>query len=73
MECNIDDRGARMRRLLGYFLVGVALSLGGGAYMLGIWWLWIIAAAVFGGGLFSLFEARKKWCAIRAMGIQTKI
>jgi hypothetical protein len=73
MQCNIDQRGARFRRLLGYFLLGFGISIGGAAYMLAIWWLWILAAAIMVGGAFALFEARKKWCAVRAMGIQTRI
>ena len=73
MQCNIDERGAKFRRRIGYFLIGFGFSAVGAAYALGIWWLWLVAAAIVGGGLFSLFEARKKWCAVRAMGIQTRI
>jgi hypothetical protein len=43
------------------------------AYWSGTWWLWIIVGVAAFSGAFAMFEARKKWCAVRAMGIKTSI
>jgi len=74
MQCNIDQRGRRVR-----FINGVILLVIGGL-LAGFWavrndsvWPWVIALIAIGGGLFSMFEARKGWCVIRAMGFKTKI
>jgi MFS-type transporter involved in bile tolerance (Atg22 family) len=74
MQCNIDQRGRRLRFINGLVLLGI------GGLIVGLWaapnhsvWLWIVAMVLIAGGLFSLFEARKGWCALRAMGIKTKI
>jgi hypothetical protein len=74
MQCNIDKRGQIAR-----FWVGVLLTVAG--LVLGVltfvttWpaWLYLLAAVLIASGAFSLFEARTKWCAARAMGIRTPI
>ena len=73
MECNIDDRGARLRKWMGYCWLLIGVLLGAFAFWAAWWWLWIVAALAVAGGAFALFESRKKWCALRAMGIQTRI
>jgi hypothetical protein len=73
MQCNIDESGARVRRVYGIMTLFVSIILIGLALWSHIWWLWLIAAATTGTGLFCLFEAQKKWCALRAMGIKTSI
>jgi hypothetical protein len=73
MQCNIDERGARFRRVWGIMNVMVAVVLAGLAWWSGIWWLWIVAGACALGGGFAIFEAQKKWCALRAMGVKTSI
>jgi hypothetical protein len=73
MQCNIDERGARLRRTWGIMNLVTAAVLAGLAWWSGIWWLWIIVAACAGGGAFALFEARKKWCVMRAMGMKTPV
>ena len=73
MECNIDDRGASFRRVWGIMNVAAGLMAAALAWWSGIWWLWPIAALAVAAGLFALYEARKKWCALRAMGIKTRI
>ncbi len=73
MQCNIDENGVRFRRIWGIMNLFTALALAGLALWSGIWWLWLIAAASALGGGFAIYEARKKWCAIRAMGVKTKI
>jgi len=34
---------------------------------------WLATAASFGGGAFTIWEARMGWCVVRAMGFKTKI
>jgi len=71
MQCNIDERGARFRRTWGMMNLFVAGIMGALAFWSGIWWLWIICAVGAIAGGFAIFEARKKWCVIRAMGMKT--
>lgn len=74
MQCNIDQRGRRVRFVYGL----VMLAIGG--LIIGLWaarndsiWPWIIGLFAVASGLFGLFEARKGWCVVRAMGIKTKM
>jgi hypothetical protein len=71
LTCNIDDKGARVRRVWGVMCLMIAALLAAMAYWSGTWWLWMIVAVVFGLGVLGLFEARKKWCVMRAMGVKT--
>jgi hypothetical protein len=73
LTCNIDEHGARVRRIWGAFTLGLGLAAAGTALWTGIGWLWIIAALGMGMGVLAFFEARKKWCVIRAMGIKTPL
>jgi len=73
MQCNIDHRGARVRLWwgIGSLLVAVTLAV------IALWRQSVIVgciatAAAVGGG-FAIFEARKRWCVLRAVGIKTKI
>lgn len=36
-------------------------------------WVYVLAASLITGGAFAVFEARTKWCAVRAMGFRTPI
>ena len=74
MHCNIDQRGRNLRRnggilclVLGAASFGVAYSGVTRGVFLGV------GACLILGGLFQLFEARKGWCAFRAMGIDTPV
>ena len=75
LECNIDARGKAVRMKLGIRLVIISLILAALTYFgiipatLG----WLATAASFGGGAFTIWEARMGWCVIRAMGFKTKI
>jgi len=73
LRCNIDQKGAAARRVWGIMSLGAAVILGGLAWWSGIWWLWVIAGAGAGMGLLALYEAKRKWCVMRAMGIKTKM
>ena len=74
-ECNIDARGKAIRMKLGIRLIIISLILATQTYFeiipstLG----WLATAASFGGGVFTIWEARMGWCVIRAMGFKTKI
>ena len=74
-ECNIDDRGKAARMKLGIRLVIISFILAALTYFeilptpLG----WLATAASFGGGAFTIWEARMGWCVVRAMGFKTKI
>jgi uncharacterized membrane protein HdeD (DUF308 family) len=74
MQCNIDQSGRRVRLINGIVLVAIGLAI------IAFWaarndsvWPWVLAALAIISGGFSIFEARKGWCALRAMGIKTKI
>jgi hypothetical protein len=75
LECNIDARGKAVRMKLGIRLVILSLILAALTYFgiipatLG----WFVAAASFAGGAFTIWESRKGWCVVRAMGFKTKI
>jgi hypothetical protein len=73
MQCNIDDQGVRFRRVWGIMVLFVGLITAGLAFWSGIWWVWIIAAFCLIAGAFAIYESRKKWCALRAMGVKTRI
>jgi hypothetical protein len=73
MQCNIDEKGARLRRTWGIMNVVVAVLLAGLAWWSGIWWLWIAAGVCAAAGTFAIYEARKKWCVMRAMGMKTSV
>ena len=74
-ECNIDARGKAVRMKLGIRLVIISLIHVTLTYYeiipptLG----WLSTAASFGGGTFTIWESRRGWCVVRAMGFKTKI
>lgn len=73
LTCNIDTHGVRLRKIIGWTHLTLALIA---ALVAGWWgglWLWLLAGALAAMGLFALFEARHKWCAIRAMGLKTRV
>jgi hypothetical protein len=73
VQCNIDQRGRRVR-LLGGAAVDVAgaVMILAGALRTELW-LIVAGAVVSVAGLFMIFEGMKGWCVARAMGIKTKI
>ena len=74
-ECNIDDRGRAVRMKLGIRLVIISLILAAltSFEILPTPLGWLATAASFGGGAFTIWEARMGWCVDRAMGFKTKI
>jgi hypothetical protein len=74
MTCNIDAKGKRVRLIYGIVLVVAGIVL------LFVWALpsggilaWVVTVALLAGGMFSIFEARAGWCAVRAMGFKTPV
>lgn len=72
MQCNIDATGQMVRRIWGALCLTGAAGCAAGAYFGAIWWLYLLAGGLVIGGLFAFWEAQKKWCIVRAMGIKTK-
>lgn len=74
MQCNIDARGRLVRRNGGLVCLaaGIATAVAAGLtpYHRS---LGIAAGVLIVGGLFQLFEARKGWCAVRALGFKTPV
>jgi uncharacterized membrane protein HdeD (DUF308 family) len=75
MQCNIDARGRRLRLISGILclIVGIVLGILSIVLQKGFWVLLLAGLALLAGGLFQVYEARKGWCAIRAMGIKTPV
>jgi hypothetical protein len=74
MQCNIDARGRAVRRNVGMLCCVIATASVG----LGLWGVYGTVLLSVGiililAGLFQFFQARKGWCAIRAMGIRTPV
>ena len=62
---NIDGRGRLARAIYGVLLIAAGIFVA----RHGIWYC--VALGVAGG--FSLFEAVRGWCVMRACGIKTKL
>ena len=73
LTCNIDPKGARIRRIGGATLLALAGLLGYLAWYEQILWLWYAAAGIACGGGLMLFEGINGWCVLRAMGFKTKL
>ncbi len=74
MQCNIDERGQKVRMSIGVVCVAIGIVVALAALGLN-WspWAYLPAGLFLLGGTFSIFEARKKWCAARAMGFRTPV
>jgi hypothetical protein len=75
MQCNIDARGKRYRLISGITCAAIAAALSILAFVLraAFWPLLLAGIALLVMGLFQLFEARKGWCVMRAMGFKTPL
>ena len=62
---NIDNRGRLARGI-----IGCVVLVGGLIAVFFIWWLGLILLA---SAAFTLFEAIRGWCGLRACGIKTKL
>ena len=73
MQCNIDERGVRYRRGMAVALAAAALICAAVAFWAGRWWLWLIAGVLAANSAFAIYEARHKWCVLRACGMKTRL
>ena len=75
MQCNIGAKGKAVRMKGGIFTVAIGLVIAAltlfGVLEPTMGWP-ATGAAIFGGG-FAIFEARKGWCIVRAMGFKTPL
>ena len=71
--CNINARGKLVRQYTAIVFFALALGVGIWARVAHIKWLWIVVGVLAFIGGFCQFEAAMGWCAIRAMGLKTKI
>ena len=74
LTCNIDARGKAYRLRIGIatFVIGVVL-LFAWAFPTSAPLAWVITVSVLATSAFSIFESRAGWCAVRAMGFQTRL
>jgi hypothetical protein len=73
MKCNIDRRGRAVRIVMGAIVTaaGVALLV---MPLAGPTWLrWALPVSLLALGLFQVFEGAVGWCALRAMGVKTRV
>ena len=72
MECNIDQKGRLARLYTGIVAIvfGIILSLLTYLSVLPATIGWLAVAGSIFGGAFAIFEARKGWCIVRAVGIR---
>ncbi|MGB1984967.1 MAG: hypothetical protein ACPHZ4_00715 [Candidatus Poseidoniaceae archaeon] len=75
MECNIDQKGrlARLYTGIAAIVAGIVLALLTLAGVIPGTLGWLSVAGSIFGGAFAIFEARKGWCIVRAVGIKTPL
>ena len=75
MECNIDQKGRLARLYTGIIAIvfGIALALMTYLSVIPATLGWLAVAGSIFGGAFAIFEARKGWCIVRAVGIKTPL
>jgi len=71
MKRNIDRSGRIARALSGLICIAVGALVPWVGWPEATWLRWSVAAVAILAGLFQLFEARKAWCVMRAMGFKT--
>jgi hypothetical protein len=74
LTCNIDAQGkaARLRIGIGALVIGLVM-LFAWAVPAGTGLAWFVTLSVLFTAGFSIFEARAGWCALRAMGVRTRL
>jgi VIT1/CCC1 family predicted Fe2+/Mn2+ transporter len=74
LTCNIDQRGKVARLIYGIvMIIAAVLVIAFWAIGTGGWLPWSIVVVLLLFGAFSIFEARRGWCAVRAMGFKTRM
>jgi succinate-acetate transporter protein len=67
---NITARGRALRAVLGILCLAAALVLVFTVPATG--WRWGAVVLLTLGGIFGIFQAAVRWCAVRAAGIKTR-
>lgn len=73
MQCNIDACGKRVRLVSGIIVTVIGMVLLTAWVIGGAGWLAIAAGVMVLVGGFQIFEAKAGWCALRALGIRTRV
>ena len=73
LQCNIDQRGRTFRVVTGAIIDGIGTALIVAGFMKGNWYLLAGGIALSLAGTFAIFEGAAGWCALRAMGIKTRL
>jgi len=75
MECNIDKKGrlARLYTGIAAIVFGIFIALLTYLSVLPATLGWLAVSGSVFGGAFAIFEARKGWCIVRAVGIKTPL
>ncbi len=75
MECNIGQKGRQVRLYTGIIAIvfGITLALLTYLDIISTSFGWFAVAGSIFGGAFAIFEARKGWCIVRAIGIKTPL
>ena len=73
MKPNLDRRGQMVRGLSGLLFLGLGVFSIFTDWPTGprLWWWWTCGA--FALGVFQVFEAKQRWCIVRACGIRTPL
>ncbi len=71
MQCNIKRGGRIARAISGIICISVGSVLPWIGWPEAVFLRWAVAALAIAAGLFQLFEARRGWCVMRAMGFKT--
>jgi len=75
MECNIDKKGRLARLYTGILAIAFGIFIALLTYIsvipASLGWLAVAGSTL--GGAFAIFEARKGWCIVRAIGIKTPL
>ena len=70
LECNIERKGRWIRGIMGIVFLGTALSLIFLTPPTGLRRLVVVLLAF--GGIFTIYEALRGWCLLRALGMKTR-
>ena len=72
MQCNIDKKGRIARAIWGALCLFAGIAIGImcllGKLSPGFYWA---TGLLIPAGLFAIYEAKKSWCVVRAMGFKT--
>jgi hypothetical protein len=71
MKCNIDAKGKAIRLAYGIALIVIGVVLALTWARTGSVIAWVVAALLFLGGAFAIFEGWAGWCVVRALGLRT--